>query len=144
MTSNIECHTCKTIINHNYNVYMYADSSFCSTSCRSKHFDYIKNIDPILIYPHKWNITNEHTKINCFVEIDYYRLQKPTMNKPLNRSISLCNLNDHKSEKMIVTCIKFYRFNGMISKKQIKYSVAITVVVIMISILISIITNTKY
>jgi hypothetical protein len=56
----------------------------------------------------------------------------------------LCNLNDHKSEKMIVTCIKFYRFNGMISKKQIKYSVAITVVVIMISILISIITNTKY
>jgi len=143
MNSNIECHVCNTIIKNNYNVYMYADNSFCSTLCRAKHFDYIKNIDPNLMYPHKWNRNNKNTKINCFVEIDYFRVPTSIMNKSLNRSISLSNLNENKSEKMIVTSIKFYRFNSMISKNQLKYSVLIASI-IMISILLSIITNKKY
>lgn len=139
LTRDIECWSCKTIIKNNYAIYMCVDNSFCSTHCRDKHFNHIRNIDPELNYPEKWN-TNTNTKVNCFIEIDYYKV--PNSRKQITkmyRSQSLYNLSETEKEKLIITGIKLYKFdlNLIFSSKRNKI-VIICFICLILSIIIKI------
>lgn len=143
MNNTIKCWTCKNTINDNNIIYMCVDNSFCSTYCRNKHYRYIKNIDPDLNYPYKWNKNN--TKINCFIEIDYFNIydtNNHTYTK-LKKSQSLYELNINndniKKGKMIITCINFHKF-----KIHISNNILIIIPIIICFITIGIIINSRY
>jgi hypothetical protein len=117
---------------------MCVDNSFCSTSCRDKHLQYIRNIDPDFDYPHKWNENKIfNTRINCIIEVDYFNINDKSIKK-MNHTKSLCDFKKFKSEKMIITCINFYKFNIKISNKMYKILLAGGLFITMLSILIKI------
>lgn len=135
--TDIYCWNCKKIIHNNSIIYMCVDNPFCSTYCRDKQFVLIKNMDPELNFPDKWYKNDNTTKVNCFIEIDYFRPSSYKNNnymKKISRTQSLCDLNI-KREKMIITCIKFHIFDIKISNKTLKKCIAL-LSIIMISILI--------
>lgn len=153
MNHSLECWTCKKSIKNNDVVYMCVDCPFCSIQCRESHYTYIKQIDPNLNSPYKWNKpTNKNTSINCFIEIDYLKISNfnrlQLKHKGLNKSRSLYDMslseitdNDNeksvmiKKEKMIITCIKFYKFHIKLSSTKIKI-LSIIIFIIFLSILI--------
>ena len=136
MSSQPTCWSCKNLIYNNNMIYMCVDNSFCSTSCRDKHLKYIRNIDPEFDYPHKWNENKRfNTKINCFIEVDYFNINDKSIKK-MNRSKSLCDFKKFKSEKMIITCINFCKFNIKISNKIYKILLACGLFITTLSILI--------
>ena len=138
MNNNIKCWACKNTIKDYNIIYMCVDNSFCSTYCRDKHYQYIKNIDPDLNYPYKWNKNN--AKINCFIEIDYFNVYETNHAcAKLKKSQSLYELNTNndniKKGKMIITCINFHKFKFHISNDILKKSILI-ISVIMLGIII--------
>lgn len=136
---NIEpkCCSCKKIIKNDNVVYMCVDNTFCSMPCRDKHLRYIRNFDPEFNYPDKWNQNNNYSaKIDCLIEVDYFHFPRSTSKHKLCRSQSLTNLLDNKhSEKMLITCVKFYTFNIKLTNKKIKL-IGIGLLIILISIII--------
>lgn len=123
----LKCCECKKNIYNNHDIYMCIDNTFCSTSCRNKQLNYIKKFDPEFNHPDKWNKIKHKANVNCFIEIDYFKIPTLKSSKNINQSISMTNLLDYKerklnetiNKKMMITCIKVYMFNIKLNYKQI-------------------------